>query len=44
MTDYLGLSEDRASKPRAGTRAWWRRAGWIFGFILLIALVAALVR
>ncbi len=42
--DHLGLSEDGAAKPRAGTGAWWRRAGWIFGLVLLIAVVAALVR
>ncbi|GAB3599030.1 hypothetical protein GCM10027586_01430 [Kineococcus gypseus] len=43
VTDYLGLSEDRAAKPRAGTGAWWRRAGWMLGLIALSAVLAALL-
>ncbi|WP_432492954.1 hypothetical protein [Kineococcus gypseus] len=43
-TDYLVLIEDRAAKPRAGTGAWWRRAGWMLALIVLSAVLAALVR
>jgi hypothetical protein len=32
---YLGLVEDPKSRPRRGSRAWWRQLGWV-------ALVGAL--
>ena len=35
---YLGLVEDPRSRPRRGSRAWWRRLGWIaLGSALVLA-------